>query len=169
MKARDQRKRRRPQAQKPYKRLLHFADGEVWSWRCGHAYVQIRTPDNQTNYKVPLPDITGWSWSELERGEWKGYWPGITPQEVKDYIELHLRPDPAMELPEEAYVHPMFTKPDHWHLYFDCRFLPNTARHNSIDPERVPRESLAERFGQEPTRRNVCAICMHRREKKEAA
>ncbi len=40
-----------------------------------------------------MSDFTGWSWDTLERAGYKGYWPKFGPQDVKDYINKHLRKD----------------------------------------------------------------------------
>lgn len=158
MKQRDQKKSRPPQ---PFKKKLHFPDGEVWSWRFGN-HVAIRTPDNKKTYVVSLTEITGWSWDDLERAEWKGYWPEIGPQLIKDYITLHLRPHPDFHVPIRAYVHPHLLRPKRWHIFYDCPNLPHQGRICSVDPEIVTRGALAERMGTEPSAENCCHRCLYR-------
>lgn len=165
MKQRDQRKK--GGTSKPLKRKLHFPDGEVWTWRFG-SDVLIRTPDCRTTYHVPLPEITGMRYDDMERGEWKGWWDGVGPQQVKDYIELHLRPDPRIVVPPRIFIHPHVWSQSRWHLYIDCHFLPNKSYH-AVLPRSVAPEGFAKRVGTEPTRLNLCGVCLRRSVKGEAA
>lgn len=88
MKLRDQRRQRQ---HRPYKRKVHFPNGEVWSYRIGFSMCSIRSPDHRQTHKVTLTQITGMLPDDIERGVWKGWWKGVGPQQVKDYIEKHLR------------------------------------------------------------------------------
>lgn len=161
MKKRDQKQPRTP---KPYKRLLHFSDGEAWSYRFANGVVAIRTPDCKTTHQVPLPEISGMSWDEMERGEWKGWWTGIGPQAVKDYVESHLRPDPeGFHIPQLVFMHPKFF--GRWHLFDNCHFLPHRKTGQSIDPARVFKEDLERRLGEKPSRLNLCGVCLRRQMK----
>lgn len=163
MKKRDQKKRRRTPA--PYKRRLHFADGETWSYRFTNGVVAIRSPRCETTYEVPLLEISGMSWNDMERGEWKGWWSGVGPQAVKDYVLFHLRPDPDdVRIPNLVFMHPHFF--GRWHFYEDCHFLPHRRHHQAYDPARVPDDELEERLGEKPTLLNLCGVCMDRYQKK---
>jgi len=164
MKQRDQRKAKRTKAPEAHERLLHFSDGEVWSWRYGGSVIKIREPDLRTNHDIHLSEITGMTFDDMERGEWKGWWKGVGPQEIKDYIALHLRPTPAFPVPLRVYVHQMKREGGRWHLYFDCGFARNSSPQDSIDPEMA-----AEHIGGGLTRRNLCGVCMHRYSKKRLA
>jgi hypothetical protein len=167
MKQRDQRKQRRKKEPKPLKRLLHFPDGEVWSWRYMGPYIRVREPDNVTDHNVPVPDITGMTWDDMERGEWKGWWKGIGPQEIKDYITLHLRPDPEFPVPHRVFVHSMFGRGSRWHLYGNCYFLGGRAPNLHFGT--VLASELAERIGAPATRLNLCGVCMHKWNKERNA
>jgi hypothetical protein len=163
VKKRDQKKtRRRP---RPYKRQLHFPDGEVWSYRFTNGVVAIRTPDCETTYKVPMPEISGMSWDDMERGQRKQWWTGVGPQCVKDHIKFHLRPDPhSFPIPTLVFMHPMFF--GRWHLYEGCRFLPHRRHHQAYDPARVFADDLDERLGEPATLLNLCGVCMDTFQKK---
>ena len=162
MKKRDQKQKRLP---RPYKRALHFSDGEVWSYHFANGGVAIRTPDCKTTHRVPLPEISGLSWDEMERGEWKGWWTGIGPQCVKDYVRSHLRPDPnSFPLPTLLFMHPRFH--ERWHLFQDCHFLPHRKTGQICDPMRVFAEDLEEHLGKKATLLNLCGVCMNRFQKR---
>ena len=174
MKARDQRKRSR--RKEPFRRRLHFSEEEVWTYRIGGHLVLIRTPDLETTFHVPLTQITGMTPDDLERGEWKGWWKGVGPQEVKDYIQHHLRPAPEIELPPRVIVRvsPWRTRGQTWHLRRECHFLPQKTEHILFNAWKQVRtlspEEAAERLGEPLTRRNLCGVCMHRvHVKKEAS
>lgn len=161
MRERDQR-RRRPQ---PYKRRLHFPDGEEWSYRFTSGKVAIRTPDCETTFQIPLPEISHMTWDNMERGEWKGWWKGVGPQKVKDYILFHLRPDPDdCPTPTLVFMHPLIS--DRWHLHEECQFLPHRRHGQKYDPDRVFADELEGRLGEEPTLRNLCGACMDRYQRK---
>ena len=163
MKKRDQKKQRR--APRPYKRNLHFSEGDVWSYRFTNGVVAIRTPDCKTTHKVPLPEISGMSWDDMERGEWKGWWAGIGPQCVKDYVRSHLRPDPDdVHIPQMVFMHPRFL--GRWHLFQNCRFLPHRRTGQAYDATRVFKEELEERLEEKPTLLNLCGVCMDRHQKR---
>ena len=57
--------------------------GFEWKWKFGNTIV-LRDPENKV-YQIPLTEICGWTWDEIERGQWKGYL-SIKPSQVKDYI-----------------------------------------------------------------------------------
>lgn len=157
MKRRDQKRGGAPRA---YHRKIHFGEGEVWSYRFAGGHVTIRTPDCGTTHRVPLPEISGMSHDEMERGEWKGWWRGVGPQRIKDYITLHLRPEPDFRIPDLVFMHPHpFGR---WHLFWDCHFLPHRKHQQAIDPARVFAEELERRLGEPATRLNCCGVCMRR-------
>lgn len=164
MKRRDQ-KQSNP---RPYKRRIHFSEREAWSYRIGNHGVLIRPPDNTETFRVPLTEITGMSWDELERGHWKGWWDGVGPQEVKGYIARHLRPDPNIPLPEFIFVHPHKVGAT-WHLRMDCPVLPQRKRRNPFDAARIGPGEAIRFIGAPATLRNLCSICCYRAETKETA
>jgi len=155
----------------PFRRKLHFSKDEVWTYRIGGYWVLIRTPDLKTTFRIDLGEITGMTPDEMERAEWKGWWRGVRPQEIKDYIAYHLRPEPEIALPPAVFLHPWVRtgRGSFWHLRRDCRFLPPEQRPAwlSEDVEHRPvlplaPEEAAERLGEPLTRRNLCGLCMHR-------
>jgi len=167
MKARDQRRKKKRQPPEPFRRKLHFLEDEVWSYRVGGSFVWIRTPDLKTTFEIPFTQITGMSWDDMERGQWKRWWDGIGPQQIKDYVEHHLRPDPAIELPPRVFVRlpPWGTRGETWHLRRECHFLPQETENPLFQAWRqvkaVSPEEAAEHFGEPLTRRNLCGLCMH--------
>lgn len=174
MKARDQRKKKKRRPPQPFRRKLHFSEEEVWTYRVAGGDVLIRTPDLSETFRIDFAQITGMLWEDMERGQWKGWWKGIRPQEIKDYIQHHLRPDPAIELPPRIFVRlPPWGRGDLWHLRRECYFLPQKTENPVFQAWRQVRgldpEEAAERLGEPLTRRNLCGLCMHRvHVKKEA-
>jgi hypothetical protein len=84
LKARDQRKRPKYQS---LKRLLHFADGSIWSYDIRGDNVLIRTPDHRTTYKADVYVVCGIDTSDWEPGDyedWTG--PSCEPWNVKAFI-----------------------------------------------------------------------------------
>ena len=80
-------KKKRPP--KPYKRKVHI-EGQEWTYRITNHCVQIANPDCSQKWKICITDFTGMSWDELERAEWKHYYPKIGPADIKTYIEENL-------------------------------------------------------------------------------
>lgn len=156
MKQRDQKKRREIQ---PFKRKLHFSDGETWSYRVGQNYVVMRSPEGKTHEAI-LPDVTGESWNDIERAQWKHYWDGVRPQAIKNYIGYHLRPPPEFHPVTHAYMHPYFF--GHWHMFWDCHVLPHEKNGQAFDPAVVDYEDLEGHLGAKATRLNFCPVCMHK-------
>lgn len=72
-------------------RTLHLAGEQEWLYRVNGSGVAVHSPEGKRTF-IWMTDITGWSWSDLERAEYKGYLPPITPSVVKDYIERNLCP-----------------------------------------------------------------------------
>lgn len=157
MRAREQKRRGK---QRPLKRRLHFGGGEVWTYRVGNGLVLVRPPDLHTTYHVSLTEITGMSWDDLERGQWKGWWSGMGPQEVKDYIDRHLRPPPEIVVPRVVFVHPTPWVAQTWHLRPNCHFLPQTRRGQAYDAIGLGPDRARRHLGGELNRRNLCGICM---------
>lgn len=155
MKQRDQKEPK----YKPLKRLLHFR-GETWSYQVGKSAVHLRTSDHRITYAVPLPDITGESWDQIERAEWKHYWEGVRPQKIKSYIRDHLLPNPEFRLPTVMYMHP--NGGDRWHRYEHCRFLPHLKTGQVFDPVKIEVEQWEGVLKEPPTRLNLCGVCMKR-------
>lgn len=75
---------------------IHFpkrrGEAEEWTWKAGRSTVAIRDPKRR-KFAIPLPEITGCNWTQIERARWKQS-PSIcivTPAKVKKYIERKLR------------------------------------------------------------------------------
>jgi predicted RNA-binding Zn ribbon-like protein len=69
---------------------IHFGS-EVWTWTAGKGTVAIRD-ENRKKFAVPMTEITGCSWTEIERSRWKQTrWCEVTPAKVRNYIERELR------------------------------------------------------------------------------
>lgn len=67
------------------KRKIHI-DEEEWIYRIGRQFIVIWSPNNN-KYLTNLSEVSGLSWSNIERNIWKGNWKGIKPSEIKKYIE----------------------------------------------------------------------------------
>lgn len=67
---------------------------EVWTWRAGKAYTEIRDP-NRKKYAVSHPDMTGISWEDIYRARRKKYAAPceVTPAIVKRHIMTVIIPD----------------------------------------------------------------------------
>jgi hypothetical protein len=82
-------KERKKRQTKPYQRKVHIG-GQEWTYRVTRHCLQIANPDCSKKWKVDLTDFTGMTWEQLERAEWKKYFPRIGPKDVKKYIEEKL-------------------------------------------------------------------------------
>jgi hypothetical protein len=68
-------------------RKIHFADS-VWQYRISGSNVHFISPDG-IRYLVDHSEMTGMSWEDLERADWKGYYPQLTPSFIKEWIETN--------------------------------------------------------------------------------
>ncbi len=69
-------------------RVVHI-NNEEWKYKVGEGYVNIFSPSG-TRHNISLNEVTGEEWSNIERGRWKGWWKGVRPHQVKNYIENNL-------------------------------------------------------------------------------
>lgn len=159
MRVKDQRKRQG--VPRSFKRRVHFGN-EEWAYKVGGMWVVVLAPDRKTTYRVRLEEVTGMSWDDIEKGRWKGWWQGVGPQEVRDYIERHLRGAPEIGVPPEVFLHPMEGISVTWHSSPDCNFLPQTRRGQLFDAIALDPSAAAVRLGQPLTRHNLCGVCMRR-------
>jgi hypothetical protein len=79
-----------------FHRKLHFGD-EVWSWQLACNGVYIRHPDGLkttfvTNAKMGIEEIEV---ENEDEGEVYECLDGISPSNIKNYIETHLHPNTA--------------------------------------------------------------------------
>ncbi len=61
---------------------------QEFHYQVGRSYINIRLPDG-SRVTPSLPEVTGLSWDEVERGQWKR-WFSVTPANIREYIENHL-------------------------------------------------------------------------------
>lgn len=87
-----------------FDRKIHFGDDEVWSYRVSSMFVLVREPDPSRLHRISVCDVTGMSFSDIERGCWKRWWKGIGPGEIRAYIEGHLRGQDGVTVPETMFV-----------------------------------------------------------------
>ncbi len=59
--------------------------GTDYEYKVGLVHVDIRPPEG-ARMTPDLREVTGWTWDEIERGQWKGGF-SVRPQQIKDYIE----------------------------------------------------------------------------------
>jgi len=59
-------------------------DDKTYWWLIGGAYIII-WDEEKKKYFFNLSEFTGWSWNEIERGHWKGYF-SIKPKFVAEQI-----------------------------------------------------------------------------------
>lgn len=64
-------------------------DGVEYKWIYGKTTVVIRDADNAVVDKVLLTKLTGWSWADIERAQYKRYFK-ITPVQIADWIQEHV-------------------------------------------------------------------------------
>lgn len=69
------------------RRKVHLF-GKTWEYYIGRGTIVIWGPDNK-KYVTNFSEVSGWSWTDIERGTWKRYF-SITPQMIKDFIEYKL-------------------------------------------------------------------------------
>ena len=70
------------------RRKIHLF-GKVWAYYIGSGgSIIIWDPDNK-KHVTDMSEVSGWSWTDIERGFWKRYF-SITPGMVKKYIEYKL-------------------------------------------------------------------------------
>lgn len=70
-------------------RKLHVRS-EIWEYKIGKNAIQLFSPDGK-KHVTSQSEVTGMSWDDLERGYWKGWFKGVTPSQVKTWIEIHYR------------------------------------------------------------------------------
>jgi hypothetical protein len=73
---------------KPGFRKLVLASG-VWCYRVGKGFIAIFSPTGQ-KYVTNQSEVSGMSWSDLERGYWKKWFKGIGPGMIRQWIETHV-------------------------------------------------------------------------------
>jgi hypothetical protein len=62
---------------------IHTDEG-VYQYQVGRQNVLLFDPKG-TKSVIPLSDISGLSWDQIERGKWKR-WFSVTPSMVRDFI-----------------------------------------------------------------------------------
>lgn len=72
-------------SRKPLKRKIHLPTG-TWSYRIGTSMVIIRNSDMSKTFRVPLTNITGMTWEDIEKEQRKGGF-SVRPYEIRRYIE----------------------------------------------------------------------------------
>ncbi len=69
-------------------RKIHLGE-KVWQYKVGRGYVNIYDPQNH-RHNVRTSDITGETSDEIERGIFKGYWKGVRPSQIKQWIKAEV-------------------------------------------------------------------------------
>ena len=59
--------------------------GMNWRYRVGKHYCVAKAEDTGEGRKISLADLTGMSWSDVDRGQWKR-WFHVTPKQVADWL-----------------------------------------------------------------------------------
>lgn len=65
-------------------RAVHI-DGAEYPYKITKSGVKVRTPEGKSMY-FDMTEVTGWTNDALERADWKGYWPPVTPRRVKELV-----------------------------------------------------------------------------------
>lgn len=68
---------------KGYRKIV--VQGVEYEYKVGRSYVDIRPPEG-ARMTPDLREVTGLTWDEIERGQWKRYF-SVTPKQIKEYIE----------------------------------------------------------------------------------
>jgi hypothetical protein len=153
-----ERRTRRIEKARPFKRLLHFAEGDVWSYQVASGAVLIRTPDLAVTHSIPLPEVVGMTYDEIEKGCWKKWWAGVGPGDVKAYVVGHLRGPETLELPPGVFMTVnKYWEPERWHLFETCGLLYRCGQPSSV-------ADAEQRLGTKLTRKNLCGACRMRRD-----
>lgn len=66
----------------PYYRKI-TVDDKIFDYHISRSGIKIRS---KPAYFLPMTDATGWSWDALERANYKGYPPEITPSDIANWI-----------------------------------------------------------------------------------
>lgn len=69
---------------KGYRKIV--ANGVEFEYLVGKSNVNIRSSDDSWKLTAPFTDVTGMTWYEIERAQWKGYF-SITPKMIIDLLE----------------------------------------------------------------------------------
>ena len=72
----------------PFKRKIHFFNGEVWTYNAGYRYVWIKSPDMKETYSVSHQKLKGCTTC--------GYYCiqdgcSVSPSEIKRYIGREIK------------------------------------------------------------------------------
>ena len=60
-------------------------NGREWRYKIGFANVVARTENPKVVKYVDFSTLTGFSWIDIERAEWKKYF-HITPKQIADWL-----------------------------------------------------------------------------------
>jgi len=61
-------------------------NNEKYQYKVFKSGVEIRDPENKRIF-VDMSTLTGWSWAELERANYKGFpLPQVKPSRIKEWI-----------------------------------------------------------------------------------
>jgi hypothetical protein len=64
---------------------------EIWTWRVVSSGSVIIKDPKRKKYVIPMTEVTGCTWDQIERAHWKGNTNcDVTPRKVKNYIEREL-------------------------------------------------------------------------------
>jgi hypothetical protein len=62
-----------------------------WKYQIGQQNVIARAVDNRESRTIDFSKLTGLSWNDIEKGEWKG-WFHITPKEIANWLKQPIKP-----------------------------------------------------------------------------
>jgi len=65
-------------------------DGRTWKWGVGKQNIIVRAQDNNESRHIDFSTLTGLSWTEIERGQWKR-WFKITPKHIAAWLNNSLQ------------------------------------------------------------------------------
>jgi hypothetical protein len=61
-------------------------DGAEWLFSVGKQYVVAKNPVTNEGRKITVSEITGWTWTEIERSLWKGGTWAVRPHHVAKWL-----------------------------------------------------------------------------------
>lgn len=71
---------------KPLRRVV-LVDGQKWTYKVGHSFCLIKTPDASVSKLVPIYQLLNYTIDQWQEVIDKGTRPAITPWHVQTYVE----------------------------------------------------------------------------------
>jgi len=67
-----------------------IVDEKLWWWKFIKSKVVAYSDETKEKRVIDLSTLTGQSWNDIERGEWKHYF-SVTPKEVEKWLKEEVK------------------------------------------------------------------------------